>query len=136
MDPQAAELITPTVSIRGSAPTMTARPPPQDNPIAAIRLVATLPFSGELSRAVSDSAQSSAARKGDVYRSYPVGAESPVGNGSRAPSTEAVASTRNPCEATVVKKAAYGLLSLAQPPLAHTITGNVSSLGNLSRLAG
>ena len=44
--------------------------------------------------------------------------------------------TTKPCEAIVVRKPEYRALSIAQPPLPHTITGNVSFFGNASSVVG
>src|SRR5262249_14188992 len=47
-----------------------------------------------------------------------------------------VPNTRKPCEAIVVRKPEYRVLSIAQPPLPQTITGNVSFFGKASRAVG
>ena len=119
------ELNTPIVFTRGSAPTSIERKPPHELPIAATLSTAILPLSGEPSRAFSLSAQSTAVRKSSTFACR-----------RGAPSIAAVATTRKPWEATVVRKPVNALLSIAQPPLPQTSTGSVSFFGNASRFDG
>src|SRR5205809_674184 len=83
-------------------------------PSAATLSTAILPLSGEPSRAFSLSAQSTAVRKSSTFACR-----------RGAPSIAAVATTRKPWEATVVRKPVNALLSIAQPPLPQTSTGSV-----------